>query len=354
MLTRYLPLLLASIVIVSCGQKPQSANDIHYVKVFTVGNSVYQSSSTFHGIVHAEFEPSLSFRIGGKIIQRNVDIGQMVKVGQVLASLDPTDYRLSADSSVANLASAKSNYITQQANLQRYQQLLKQNFVSQAQFDTQQAQFDSAKAQYNQAQNQVSNSENQVKYTVLKAPAEGIITSINMDAGQVVNAGQTVATMAVSGNKEVEIELPEAQINDYKVGMVARIKIWATGSNYQGKVRIVNQANDQQTRTFTARIVINNADDNIKYGMAADVTLQPLNSQNGLELPLSSLYAKNGKSYIWVIDKNSTAKLIPIIVLSTDGEAMKIEAPELKSGDNVVSAGANFIYAGQKLAIYKN
>lgn len=345
---------MISLGLVACGNKPQPADDTRYVKVFTVGNTVDQTSSTFHGVVHAEFEPNLSFRVNGKIINRLVDIGQIVKEGQVLASLDPTDYKLSADSANAQLASAKSNYVTQQANLERYKQLLQQNFVSQAQYDTQKAQFDSSKAQFEEAQNQLSNSRNQVQYTTLKAPSDGVITSINMDAGQVVSAGQTVATMAVSGKKEVEIELPEAQINNYKVGMPANIKIWATNQLYSGFVRIINQASDQQTRTFTARVVINNSDGNIKYGMAADVTVTPLNSTDGIELPLNSLYAKDGKSYIWILDQNSKAKLLPISVISTDGSSMKIKSSTLHRGDRVVSAGTNFVYEGQKLGIYND
>jgi RND family efflux transporter MFP subunit len=301
---RYLGLCLVagSLLLAACGSKPQAADNSHYVKVFVVGGNVEQTQSTFHGVIHAEYEPNLSFRVGGKIIQRNVDIGQTVTQGQVLASLDPTDYKLSADSANAQLASAKSNYVTQKANLERYKQLLQQNFVSQAQYDTQKAQFDSAKAQYEQAQNQLSNNDNQVKYTTLKAPSAGIITSITMDAGQVVTSGQTVATMAVSGNKEVEIELPEVQINNYKAGMPAQVKIWATDQVYKGTIRIINQASDQQTRTFTARIVIINPDANIKYGMAADVKIAPLNVKDGTELPLSSLYSNDGKTSVWIIN----------------------------------------------------
>ena len=348
----FLILAVSAAFLVACGKKVQPADSSHYVKVFVVGENVAPTLSTFHGVIHAEFEPNLSFRVAGKIITRNVDIGQQVKSGQLLASLDPTDYKLSADSAIAQLASAKSNYVTQKANLERYKQLLQQNFVSQAQYDTQKAQYDSATAQYEQAGNQLSNSDNQVKYTTLKAPADGVITSTNMDAGQVVTSGMTVATMAVSGNKEVVVELPEVQINNYKAGMPAQVKIWATDQVYKGVVRLINQASDQQTRTFTARIVITNPDDNIKYGMAADVKINPLNMVDGTVLPLNSLYANDGKSYVWIIDKNSLAKLVPITVISTDGSSIKIKPGALEDGQQVVSAGTNFLYAGQKLKVY--
>jgi len=354
MLKQILCVLLSGALVTACSNKTQSADDTRYVKIFVVGNGLDKGYSTFHGNIHAEFEPKLSFRVNGKIISRNVDIGQSVKKGAVLARLDPTDYKLSADSSMAQLASAKSNYVTQQANLERYKQLLKQNFVSQAQYDSQKAQFDSAKAQYEEATNQLSNSKNQVQYTTLVAPSDGVISSINMDAGQVVSSGQTVATMAVSGNKEVEFDLPEVQINDYKVGMPAQIKIWATDEVLNGKIRTINQASDQQTRTYTARVVILNPGSDIKYGMSADVTIKPLNSTDGLVLPLNSLYTGNGKSGVWVMGNDEKAKFVPVEVISTDGTSVKIKQGTLNNGDKVVSAGANFVYAGQPLKVYSD
>ncbi len=351
-ITQRLIFAVACLSVSGCDHKIEAAADSRYVKVFIVGTDADSSKDTFHGVVHAEFEPKLSFRVNGKIIQRNIDIGQPVRAGQLLASLDASDYKLARDSAEAQLAAAKSNYVTQRANLDRYKELLKQNFVSQAQYDSQKALFESYKAQYQQAFNQLSNSENQVKYTALKAPAAGVISSINMDAGQVVTAGQTVATMAVSGHKEVEIELPEAQINNYRVAMPAQIKIWATEQVYRGKIRIINQANDQQTRTFTARIVIDSWESNLKYGMAADVTIAPANASGGISLPLSSLFAKDGKTYVWVINANSRADLVPVTVLSITDTMMKVLSASLVRETKVVKAGTNFVYAGQELKIY--
>lgn len=344
--------IVAGALLISCSKDKEVSNDERYVKIFTIGNANNQTMTTFHGVVHAKFEPNLSFRVNGKIISRAVDIGQSVKSGQVLGTLDNTDYKLSADSANSQVAASKSNYVTQQANLGRYKQLLEQNFVSQAQYDTQKAQYDSAKAQYEEAKNQLSNSKNQVKYTTLVAPSDGIITSTNMEAGQVVTSGQVVATMAVSGDKEVIIELPEAQVNNYKAGMPATIKLWATDKVYNGSVRVINQASDQQTRTFTARVIINSPESEIKYGMAADVTIAPLNSQDGMDLPLDSIYAINGISYIWLINAKSQVEQVEVKILSTDGSSVRVAAPSLKNGDKIVKAGANFIHAGQTVKEY--
>ena len=352
MIKKILLLSLSSALILGCSKKAETTDDIKYVKIYTIGGDNATLYSTFHGIIHAQYEPDLAFRVAGKIISRSVDIGQQVTKNQVLAKLDPSDYQLSAATANSQLAAAKSAYVTQQANLARYKQLLAQNFVSQAQFDMQKAQFESAKAQYEQAENQVSNSGNQVNYTTLVAPSDGVITSISMDAGQVVSAGQVVATMAVSGSKEVVIELPETQINNFKTGMPAKIQIWALNKTLNGIIRVINSASDQQTRTYSARISLDNPGDEIKYGMAADVSITPLNSTDGFEIPLSSVYSMDGKSYIWELDSQLKTHMVAITVINTDGEIAKISASGIKSGDKIVAAGANFIHDGQIVKEY--
>ena len=349
--------IICSVIMVSilaCSSKVKATDDTRYVKVVKISQAgASDAINTFNGVVYAKFEPSLSFRVAGKITARYVDIGNSVKKGQLLAKLDSSDYQLSEGSSTSQLASAKATYLQQKANLDRYTELLKQNFVSQASFDSQQSAFENAKAQYEQATNQLQNSKNQVKYTELTAPSDGVISSITMDAGQVVSAGQIVATMAVSGDKEVEIELPESLVNNYYVGESATIKLWASDKIYHGKIRAINQANNQQTRTFTARVSLLDADNSIKYGMSADVTIQTNNNSFTTQLPLSSIYAKDGKNYVWVLDSNNIVKLIEVKVIKTDGSITMVNG-ELTQGMNIVSAGVNFLHSGEKVNVYAN
>ena len=350
----YAVYIIVVIGVISCGGKLKTTDDTRYVKIITISQNVTSNiTNTFSGVVSAKFEPSLSFRVAGKIIARYVDIGNTVKKGQLLAKLDPSDYQLSEGSSTSQLASAKANYVQQKANLDRYTELLKQNFVSQASFDSQKSAFENAKAQYEQATNQLQNSRNQVGYTELKAPSDGVISSISMDAGQVVSAGQIVATMAVSGDKEVEIELPESLVNNYYVGESAIIKLWASDKLYHGKIRVINQANNQQTRTFTARISIFDADNSIKYGMSADVTMQTKENTFSTQLPLSSIYAKDGKNYVWVLGSNHIVNLIEVKIIRTDGNIVMVNG-DLQSGMNIVAVGVNFLHSGERVNIYSD
>lgn len=344
--------LLTVMILGACSKSAPVAVEPRYVKVFTIGNQSESNNSVFHGTVSAQFTPSLSFRIAGKIIEKKVEQGQLVKKGQVIATLDAENYKLSEEGSRAGLAAAKSNFVTQQANLNRYKLLLDQNFVSQAQYDTQKSQLENAKAQYIQAQGQLTNSNNQVKYTELKAPADGTISSLDLDVGQVVAAGQVVATMSLSGIKEVQIEIPESIVNNYKVGMPASIEIWAGDKTFDGVIRNIDSTSDPQTHTFTVKVTIKNPTDDIKYGMSTDIKISPLNTQKGLIVPFNTIYAKEGKSYVWLLDKSNHAKLIPVTIVETTGNNYKIKTDSLRDGDKIVSAGVNFVHDGEELKIY--
>ncbi len=348
-----LVICLATLGLTACSKKQAVVEDVKYVKTVTLCQTTPQDNyNRFSGIIKAQYEPQLSFRVAGKVIKRYVDIGQPVKKGQVLASLDPTDYKLSEDSQVANLAAAKSNYMTQEQNLARYTELLKENFVSQSAFDTQKSSFESAKAKYQEALNNLANSKNQVAYTNLTAPGDGVIASINMDAGKVVSAADIVATMNFSGPKEIEIQLPETQINSYTLGQDAAIQIWSNDKIYHGKIRLISQSNDAQTRTYTSRITLTDGDNSIKYGMSAYAQINSKNQTNGLQIPTSSIYPIDGKSYVWLVSSEHTVKSVPISVSSADAE-MAIVNSDLKCGDIIVSAGVNLLHDGQKIREYK-
>ena len=352
MQTKKLFIIMISIGLVACSHKEKQTEDIKYVKTVTLCQTTPQSNyNTFSGVIKAEFEPQLSFRVSGKVIKRDVDIGQVVKKGQVLASLDPTDYKLNEDSQIADVASAKSDYMTQQQNLERYRQLLKDNFVSQSAFDTQQSSFDSAKAKYQQAINSLANSKNQVAYTNLVAPGDGVIASINMDAGKVVSTADVVASMNLSGPKEIEIQLPETLVNNYKVGQSAKVQIWSDDKVYNGKIRTINQSNDEQTRTYTSRITLLDGNDSIKYGMSGYAKILTGSDTTGLTIPTSSIYAIEGKSYVWLLSPDHTVKLVPIQVSSADAEMSLITA-NLSCGDIIISAGVNLLHDGQKVKEY--
>lgn len=345
-------LVLMALSLIGCGSKEKPAETIKYVKTVTLCETTPGDDySVFSGIIKAQYEPQLSFRVPGKIIKRYVDVGQVVKKGQVLATLDPIEYKLNEDSQVANVAAAKSNYLTQQQNLERYRELLKENFVSQSAFDTQKSSYESAKAKYQEAINTLQNSKNQVGYTSLTAPGDGVIASVNMDAGKVVSTADVVATMNFAGPKELEIQLPETQVNNYKIGQDATIQIWSDDKAYHGVIRTISQSNDAQARTYTSRVMITDGNDSIKYGMSGYAHLNPKVTTTGLRIPMSSIYSIEGKSSTWLVGSNGVITQVPIQVLSADSDMVLVQST-LKCGDIIISAGTNLVHVGEKVKVY--
>jgi multidrug efflux pump subunit AcrA (membrane-fusion protein) len=181
------------------------------VRVLKIGATPATRSFELAGEVRAQHEIRLAFRVGGKIVERLVDVGALVRAGQPIARLDANDLALAATSAKAQVASAEAERALAAADHGRYKELRDKNFISQAEYDrranalsTTEARLDALRAQHRQATNLAG-------YAILSADTAGVITAIEAEAGQVVTAGQTVARLARQGDKEIAIAVPESQ-----------------------------------------------------------------------------------------------------------------------------------------------
>ena len=191
-------LFLSVLLLAACGKPEPVEAPVRAVKVLTVGQSDMSMEFEFSGEVRARVETALGFRVNGKLLQRPAEIGQRVKAGQLLAELDPMDYRLAAVASSAQLASAQTNRDLAAADLKRYQGLFDQGFISSAELERRDSIYKAAQAQWQQAQAQNSVQGNQSSYTRLMADAAGVVTSVDASVGQVVSAGQSVVRLAIA------------------------------------------------------------------------------------------------------------------------------------------------------------
>ena len=177
-----LPLLLAA-----CGDPPEATSP--RPAMVTRASSGDGALEAYAGEVHAREEPTLAFRIAGKLVRRLVDAGSRVHAGQPLAELDPSDVRLQSEASRAALASAQSDLALAKSELERYKSLADRQLVSRSLYDSRVAALQAAEARVRQAKAQSSASGNQVGYAVLRAPRDGVISQRLAEAGQVVGAG---------------------------------------------------------------------------------------------------------------------------------------------------------------------
>ena len=340
--------LLAGVA--ACGKQEQKPPEPRLVNVVRVDPAAGTSEVAYSGEVRARYETNLGFRVAGKIVARNVEVGTVVNAGEVLARLDPEDQKLNAQSAQSQLAAAKSEFDQLKADLERYTDLLKKEFISKAEYDRHLSNFNVAEARLAQAKAQLSVTQNQTGYTALTADHAGVVTAIQAEVGQVVTPGQTVVKLARTGEKEVVISIPENRLSELGASKEIAITLWAEpDAKYRGKVREVSPSADPVTRTYAAKITALNADAAMKLGMTANVYLKGVQREAAAMLPATALFQDNGGAAVWVVDAGAqTVKLVPVTV----GEYMEDKVAVtsgLKQGDIVVRAGVHKLFDGEKV-----
>ncbi len=347
-------LLLGALIAISaaCDKTQESAPRPRLVNVVRVSVDATGGDVAYSGEARARYETNLSFRVAGKIVARNVEVGSSVRAGSVLARLDPEDQELNTRSAQSQLEAAKSDFAQTKAELERYTDLLKKNFISQAEYERRLNAFNGAKARREQAQAQLSVSKNQTGYTELVADHGGVVTAILAEVGQVVAAGQTVMNLARTDEKEVVISIPENRLADLKEAREITVTLWADPSKiYRGKVREVSPSADPVTRTYAARISILDADPGVSLGMTANVYLKGIQRGSAMQLPATALFQDDGNAAVWVVDSDTNqVKLVRVEVGEYVEDKVAIVSG-VKPGDIVVRAGVHKLFAGEKVRL---
>lgn len=236
-----------------------TVSDIPLVRTQTVHINNGSQSYEYSGEVRGRFEIPLAFRVSGKVIQRNVDPGSIVKPGELLMQVDPTDIQLNVQVAQAQVNAAESQMKLAKDSLARAQALYEQGAMSKAEYMRSQSGYDAAEALYNQAIAQSGQSVNQLEYCSLQVQDAGIISAVNAQVGQVVQAGTPVLTLVKGDNQEVEINIPENRIENFRKAKQFKVSFWALPNiSLDGQVREVSPMADSVARTFKVRISLLN------------------------------------------------------------------------------------------------
>ena len=336
-----------------CGGQAETVETARPVLVTHPGGGAQAALSAYAGEVHAREESALSFRVGGKLVRRDVDAGTRVKQGQVLAVLDADDLSLQAQSAQAQLAAAQADLVRARGDRDRYAKLVGDKLVSQSTYDAQNAAYKAAESQARAARAQLDVARNQAAYSQLRAPREGVIASRQAEAGQVVAAGQTVFTLAADQGREVAISLPENRIRQFVVGQPVLVELWsAPGERLPGTIREISPAADAQTRTYAARVnLVGDAAKAVELGQSARVYVQETGAEAALSLPLSAIQRGTGNATaVWVVDAQTGKVKSHPVQLGRYGETDVPVLAGVKPGDWVVAAGGHLLREGQPVS----
>jgi multidrug efflux system membrane fusion protein len=349
-----LTLIGAVVVLIAACAKPEPVSEpVRPVQLMQVKLGGAAATSVFAGEVKPRHEIDLGFRIGGKVIARSVDVGARVSRGDPLARLDPTDVALQADAQKAAVAATETEYRYAKAEFDRYENLFRQKFISESALDQKRNSLDANRAKWEQARAQLSVTQNQAGYATLVAPDNGVVTAINVEAGQVVTTGQTVMKLAREDEREVAISVPEARIGEFSSRTALGVFLWADPQKiYSARVREIAPAVDPVTRTFAVRVSIVDPDSALHLGMTANVVLANGNAANVALLPLSSIYRKGDAAAVWVYDPKVHSVSLRSVAIGQYREDGVVVTGGIANGDWIVTAGVHKLREGEVVRPY--
>ena len=338
--------IFAAVLVAACEAPPPPASAPLSVLVREVGGGGAIPLTVYTGEVRARHETDLSFRVGGKLVERLVEAGDRVRKGQLLARLDPQDLRLSAEAARDQLAAAEAELSLARAELERARQLLAQKFISESVHDSRQTTVDAAEARVRQARAQSELSSNQAAYSTLRADHDAVVLAVLADRGEVVGAGQPVLRTARESDREVLIHVPEGRIGSISPGLVAEIRPLADPDRgYRGTVREIAAAADAATRTFAVRLSIGAADEMLPLGASAVAGFVDVQA-SGTLLPLPAVVQRDGRAVVWSVDGDGRVSPheVELLALREDGAVV---GRGLSPGMKVVVAGTHRLTPGQ-------
>lgn len=324
---------LACLALAACSEPAPPQAPPPYVKTAVVGAQDAAGTAGYSGEVRARHETTLAFRVGGKLVERLVDLGAVVKPGQPLARLDTSDLALQAAQSEAQRALAE-------ADVKRYRDLRQRNFISQSALDAKETAYRTADAQAALARNQAG-------YAVLRADKAGAIAQVLAEPGQVVAAGQGVFRLAQAGEVEVAINVPESRVAELKPGMPAEVSLWSGRQRLHGRLRELSPMADPATRTYAARISLPNADPAVALGMTATVRLGSGDAKS-LMIPRAAVFQQGDRAAVWIVAADDSVSLRPVSIAAYLDAGATVTAG-VQPGERIVSAGVHKLAPGQKV-----
>ena len=346
----FLPLTILSVVIFllpGCGDNQGNTTDpVRTVRYVVVGSAQTLPALERTGEIHAHDETILSFRTGGRIVTRSVDIGDRVNAGQLLATLENTTSQNQLDGAQADYEGAKASAQVAALNVNRMQKLMPTGAIARTQLDTARADWLVARARLKNSESALRNARESLGWTRLIAPRSGVITEVSASAGQVVNGGQSVLTLATGEARNVvfDIAKPEAIPPQEQAGL--RVSLLSDPSvQASAAVRDISPQADPQTRTWRVRATLQNPPLAMALGASVTVTL-PATGPHGYALPASALSRVDDKPAVYVINPQSQAQLRVVVPAYYTATSVIISGG-LEPGDRVITAGVSKLRSGE-------
>ncbi|WP_075213927.1 efflux RND transporter periplasmic adaptor subunit [Mongoliimonas terrestris] len=301
----------------------------------------------FTGVVAARVQSNLGFRVGGKIVERLVGVGQRVVEGQPLMRIDSVDLRLALAARRNAVTAARAVVLQAEADESRLADLVRNGWTSMQRYEQAKAALDTGKARLAAAEAEARVAENEAAYSVLLADEDGTIVETLAEPGQVVSVGQPVIRLAHAGPREAVVALPETVRPT--LGSVADATLFGSeGTRFKAELRQLSDAADSQSRTYEARYVLGGKAANAPLGATVTIEVATDANPENLQVPLGAVLDDGRRMGVWTFDQTtSTVRFSPVRLVRMTDEAAVVTG--LRLDDIVVSLGAHLLQDGARV-----
>ena len=333
-----------------CGQDNAEPKQHSRVFVQTVQPADFAAAVTLTGDIQARVQTDLAFRVGGKIIQRMVDVGDRVSARQVLAKLDPKDLQTNVDSAQAQVVAEQARVKQTAAAFVRQEKLLPKGYTSRSEYDSAQAALRSSQSALAAAQAQLANAREQLGYTALVADAPGIITARQAEVGQVVQATMPIFSLARDGERDAVFNFYESMLEEPRTDAPITVSLLDDPSiKAVGNVREITPAVAADTGTVQVKIGLQALPKGMELGSVVSATANGP-AKASIELPWAALTKDLSDPAVWLVDADGKAQLHKVSVARyLTGKV--IISDGLKGGERVVVAGGQLLHPGMLVEI---
>lgn len=303
------------------------------------------------GIIAARIEVALGFQTLGRVTARNVDIGSVVRQGDVLATLNPDDLQGNVRAARAATEAAAVELDTALATATRTRALVKRNVASTAQLEQAERQLAAAQAADQQARSELIRALDAAGFAEMKAPFDGVISAVFVNSGAVVNAGEPVVQLSAQEGLEAVIDLPEAALS--RINPDDGYEVWAEyepDNRQPARITQIEPVADVATRTRRIHLALA---DEASFRLGALIRARPLGTGTPfLTVPQSAILTGNGEEQVWIVIRGDGKAVTELRSIATSGPAIggRVSVTRgLSVGDEVVIRGIHSLTPGQRV-----
>ncbi len=349
---RWSALVVAALLLAACQPKEEKPPpEVRPVRTVTVEKRESGVPVVLTGRIQAQNEVALAFRISGRMIERTANLGDQVKPDQVVARLEPQNEMNALRAAQANLAAAEGQLAEANAEFGRQQHLSERGFAAQAVFDRARQAQQTAQSAVDSATAMLKNAEDQVSFTELRADAEGVVTAVGAEPGEVVQAGQRIVQLARQGGRDAVFDVPAQVIRSAPTD--PQLTVFLTDDpavKADGRVREVAPQADPVTRTFEVKVGLADPPPEMRLGATVTGRME-VDGGKIIEIPATALTQLDRRPAVWIVDPaTSTVAMRNIDVLRFD-PATVVVSEGVEPGEIVVTAGVQALHPGQKVRL---